>query len=165
MRRNADALIAEMMSFTLSDQDLVQELLSDLTVSICESFSDYRHLDRMRVTVPAGFYDARIRRANQYLTDHYAEDIRMDELAARCGLSRAHFFSLFRKNTGITPHLMHNMIRMKKACESLGSARSGSLGNISESLGFTEQGHFTRFFRNHLGAAPSQYQRVVDRCS
>lgn len=165
MRRIADALIAEMMSFSLSDQDLVQELLSDLTVSICESFSDYRHLDRMRVMAPSGFYDGRIRRANQYLMDHYAEDIRMDELAARCGLSRAHFFSLFRKNTGITPHIMHNMIRMKKACESLGSARSGSLGNISESLGFPEQGHFTRFFRNHLGAAPSQYQRVVDRYS
>lgn len=162
MRSIADALIAEMMSLGVSDQDHVQYLLSELTVSICESFSEYRHLARLRAAPPGGYYDARIRRANAYLMDHFADEIRMDALAAECGLSRPHFFTLFKKNTGMTPHMMHNMIRMKHACECLATARSGSLGNLSESLGFSEQGHFTRFFRNHLGAAPSQYQRVVD---
>lgn len=163
MRSMADALIAEMTGFGMVDRDRVQQLLSDLTIALCESFSDYRHLARLRVSAPEGFHDVRIRRANQYLIDHYADDIHMDTLAAECGLSRAHFFTLFKKNTGMTPHLMHNMVRMRKACEHLASARSGTLGNVSESLGFAEQGHFTRFFRNHLGAAPSQYQRVVDR--
>ena len=26
----------------------------------------------------------------------------------------------------------------------------------------SEQGHFTRFFQQHIGAAPSQYRRVID---
>lgn len=163
MRATADALIAEMMAFGPTPQDQIEALLSELLISICESFSEWRHLERMRVASPMAFYDVRIRRANEYLMAHYAEEVRMDELAAQCGLSRAHFFALFKKSTGMTPHMVLNMIRMKKACDWLASARSGTLGNLSESLGFSEQGHFTRFFRNHLGAAPSQYQRVVDR--
>lgn len=163
MRAIADTLIAQMMELGPAPQDRVESLLSELLVGICESFSEWRHLSRMRVSAPTAYYDVRIRRANEYLMTHYAEEVRMDELAAECGLSRAHFFALFKKGTGMTPHMVLNMIRMKKACEWLATSRTGTLGNLSDSLGFSEQGHFTRFFRNHLGAAPSQYQRVVDR--
>ncbi|MDX1817975.1 MAG: helix-turn-helix domain-containing protein, partial [Marinobacter sp.] len=37
-----------------------------------------------------------------------------------------------------------------------------TLGNLSDSLGFSSQGHFTRFFRRHIGASPSQYHRTID---
>jgi AraC-like DNA-binding protein len=51
---------------------------------------------------------------------------------------------------------------MRRAFAWLERERSGTLGLLSENLGFSEQGHFTRFFRQHIGASPSQYRRVVD---
>ena len=62
----------------------------------------------------------------------------------------------------MTPALVVNDARMRRAFVWLERERSGTLGQLSESLGFSEQGHFTRFFRQHIGASPSQYRRVVD---
>ncbi|MDB6051937.1 MAG: AraC-family regulator, partial [Pseudomonas sp.] len=85
----------------------------------------------------------------------------IDNAARACGLSRAHFFALFKKDTGMTPTLLLNDARMRRAFAWFERESSGTLGLLSENLGFSEQGHFTRFFRQHNGASPSQYRRVV----
>ena len=65
----------------------------------------------------------------------------------------------------MTPMLMLNDARMRQAFSWLEQERTGTLGKLAENLGFSEQGHFTRFFQQHIGASPSQYRRVVDSYS
>jgi AraC family transcriptional regulator len=36
-----------------------------------------------------------------------------------------------------------------------------SLSAVSNTLGFSAQGHFTRFFSNHAGVNPSEFRRVA----
>ena len=36
-----------------------------------------------------------------------------------------------------------------------------SLSAVSNNLGFSVPGHFTRFFRNHAGVNPSEFRRVA----
>jgi transcriptional regulator GlxA family with amidase domain len=88
-------------------------------------------------------------------------ELDIDKLAAEASLSRAHFFKLFQQDTSLTPSLYVNVLRIEAAIDGLTSTRN-SLVSLSDSLGFSAQSHFTRFFQQHLGALPSQYRKVVD---
>lgn len=162
VRRLADDLIATMLSLGELSQTRVESMLFDLMIAVIERFSQWRHLSRMISPRFVHTSDARIRRAITRIRANRGEPIDMGQLANDCNLSRAHFFTLFRRCTHMTPNVFHNMLRMERACERLASHRPGTLGLLSEELGFSEQSHFTRFFRQHLGVTPSEYQRVVD---
>ena len=163
MQRLVDALIAEMLMQGALPRQRLESLLFDLLVLIFERHSEWRHLRRHVGDAPSVPFDARVRHANEYMLTHLTEKLDMTALARECGLSRAHFFALYKRHTLITPQMFLNMQKMRQACEWLASERQDTIGNLAESLGFAEQGHFTRFFQRHLGAAPAQYRRVLDR--
>ena len=104
--------------------------------------------------------DRRIRRALDLLQTCAGDDRDIDDLACAVGLSRAHFFKLFREATGLTPHLYLNTLRMESALRTL-ACSDVTLSRLSTDLGFSAQGHFTRFFEQRMGTVPSQYRRVV----
>jgi len=162
VRRLADDLVAAMISYQEIPQERVECMLFDLMIAVIERYSQWRHLSHVISTHRLLSSDARIRRAIGYIRANSGSHIDMGRLANECGLSRAHFFTLFRRYTHMTPNVFHNMLRMERACARLASCRPGTLGLLSEDLGFSEQSHFTRFFRQHLGVTPSEYQRVVD---
>ncbi len=161
-RRLADRLIAEMCSFGLVPKDKIMFLLLDLLIALIEDFSEWRHLMKLGAAVGYEGADARVRRAIEYMLRHLDDKDLIENAARACGLSRAHFFALFKHQTGMTPNIFLNTARMSKALNWLADKRGGTLGELSEELGFSEQGHFTRFFQRHIGAPPSQYQRVLD---
>ncbi|WP_339885589.1 AraC family transcriptional regulator [Vreelandella maris] len=161
-RAMADRLITEAYSAGLIPREHIEFLLFDFLIELIEDFSQWKHLCRLGTQMRQGFNDARIRRACAYLQTHLDDPDCVANAAKAAGLSRAHFFTLFRKDTGMTPRLMLNDARMRRAFIWLERERSGTLGQLAENLGFTEQGHFTRFFRQHIGASPSQYRCVVD---
>jgi AraC-like DNA-binding protein len=39
---------------------------------------------------------------------------------------------------------------------------SDPVATVAHDLGFAAPGHFSRFFRQHLGITPSDYRRVVN---
>jgi AraC family transcriptional regulator len=41
------------------------------------------------------------------------------------------------------------------------SSKNKTLADISETLGFSAQAHFTRFFRSKMGVPPSDIRRVI----
>ena len=88
--------------------------------------------------------------------------IELDDVARDAGLSRPHFYKLFRRQTGITPNLYLNTLRMEKASESL-TETGRSVTEIGYDLGFSSQSGFTRFFASNVGMAPSDYRRVAHR--
>jgi AraC family transcriptional regulator len=94
-------------------------------------------------------YDTRIRSA-----------IDFDDLAQSVGLSRPHFFHLFRKQTGMTPATFSSMLRMDLSIESV-SQYETTLQDIALNLGFDSPGNFTRFFARQQGVTPSQHRRNV----
>lgn len=107
--------------------------------------------------------DFRIRRSVQYMHEHLDVRSLFDDVARAAGLSRPHFFSLFRKNMNMTPSVFWNTLRVEAAIERL-STTEIPVSELAYDLGFTEPGNFTRFFRSHVGVPPSQY-RLVGRCS
>jgi AraC-like DNA-binding protein len=104
--------------------------------------------------------DFRVRKSLRILDDGLAEGIELDNVARDAGLSRPHFFKLFRENTGVTPALYANTMRVERALGRLVSSHA-SVTDIGFELGFSSQSHFTHFFSAHVGIAPTQYRTIA----
>jgi AraC family transcriptional regulator len=139
-----------------------EQLLSDLMISMIERFTPWRTLSRRLHDIDnnRSRFDWRIRRAINLirLQPQMARDV--DSLAKESGLSRAHFYRLFERSTCMTPHVYLNLLRMELAVKSVVHC-DDSLSAVSDNLGFSAQGHFTRFFRDHAGVNPSEFRRVA----
>ena len=162
IRKLADDLIGDLMSPIPMKQERLEIALFDLMLAVSEQFSALESIqDLMR---PEGLRlpDSRIQRALNHISEHLDQALDVDRLAASAHLSRAQFFVRFRRCTGMTPHVYVNTLRAETACLQLAQVdERTSLGRLAEDLGFSDQGHFTRFFRGQIGVTPGEYRRVV----
>ncbi|MFM0718267.1 AraC family transcriptional regulator [Paraburkholderia strydomiana] len=106
-------------------------------------------------------YDARIRQSLDEMKARGGVALDFDEIARSIGLSRPHFFHLFRKQIGMTPATFGSMLRMEASIDSL-AATGTAIHDIARHLGFDSPGNFTRFFLCQQGVTPSQYRRKVE---
>ncbi len=104
--------------------------------------------------------DFRIRRAVALMEANIGERICFDEVARSVGLSRPHFFALFREQMGVTPNVYWNTLRLAEATRCLQSSDEPVI-SLACNLGFSSQGNFSRFFREHTGVAPTVYRSAA----
>lgn len=108
----------------------------------------------------AKYVDFRVRRSLRLMKERFNEELEIEWLAKESGLSRPHFFKLFKKQMGITPNLYLNTLRAEQAINDL-MMTSKSVTDIGFDLGFSSQASFTRFFTSNVGIPPSDYRRVA----
>src|SRR5271156_5154880 len=107
-----------------------------------------------------GVTDFRVRKSIRLIQEGLGADIELDQVAREAGLSRPHFYKLFRMQTGVTPNLYLNTLLMERAIDTLvGSEKP--VADIGFDLGFTSQSGFTRFFAANVGMAPTDYRRAA----
>jgi len=104
--------------------------------------------------------DFRIRKALRVLQDSVGDAVEMDHVAREVGLSRPHFYKLFRTQVGLTPNLYLNALRMERAIDMLATSED-AVANIGFDLGFSSQASFSRFFIGNGVVPPSAYRRSV----
>jgi AraC-like DNA-binding protein len=117
-------------------------------------------VDPDTVRAPAHLFDHRLRAAIAYMREHVADPIAVEDVAGKVGLSRAHFFSLFRDQLNTTPQVFWSAVRVEEAIRML-ALRDEPLTSVAMELGFSSPGNFSRFFREHMGVSPSRYRRVA----
>lgn len=139
----------------------LENLLFNLVISVIDSYAGWRDLATLLRSKPPTSIDPRIRRVIGHMRDNLARDFDMDDLAAQAGLSRAHFFTLFQRDTHVTPLVYANVLRFEAAIDRL-SHSTEPVGDVAHDLGFSAPGHFARFFRQHLGITPTDYRRAVN---
>lgn len=137
-----------------------EELLSDLMIAVIERFTAWRTVSMSYSDMARGAVDWRIRRAVDLIRSDPAASVDVNGLAREVGLSRAHFFRLFDKCYGMTPRVYLNVVRMELAV-AYAVAGDDTFASISDRLGFSVPAHFTRFFRDHAGASPSEFRNVA----
>ncbi len=104
--------------------------------------------------------DPRIRKSLTIMNSQIRNVLPLDDIARAAGLSRPHFYRLFRDNLGVTPNVYMNMLRMEFALERLVYSDQ-PVTSIALDLGFASQASFTRFFGANLGIPPTDYRRVA----
>jgi AraC-like DNA-binding protein len=98
-----------------------------------------------------------ISNALRYVEEHYAESMRISDLAGACGLSETHFRRLFDDAVSMQPAEYINLTRIQKACELL-CAGDDSMEVVAQKTGFSSQSSFSRNFVKLLGVPPYRWK-------
>jgi two-component system, response regulator YesN len=113
-------------------------------------------LDELRLTRKGNFKDP-MEEAKAYIDKHLSEEITLEEVARKVGLTRTYFSALFKKMTGET--FVHYRIkkRMEKACQLL-AVPNRTISDIAVEVGYEDYPHFTKTFKNVTGFTQSEYR-------
>lgn len=94
----------------------------------------------------------------EFLENHYMENITLDDLCKLTGLSKYYLLRSFTKQKGISPYSYLETIRIDKAKKLL---EQGVLPiDVALQTGFTDQSHFSNFFKKFIGLTPKQYMNI-----
>lgn len=93
-----------------------------------------------------------------FIHEHYSENIRLTELAAKCYMTEAHFSRTFKELLGEPPVSYINRYRINMATALL-STTALSLKEIAARVGFSDAAYFSRAFRKYKGESPTAYMK------
>ncbi len=100
---------------------------------------------------------AGVARAREYLTENYAENVFLEQLAEVAGLSPFHFSRLFSAQVGMPPHAFQTQVRVARAKALL--THGCPVSEVAARTGFADQSHLTRHFKRLVGVTPGRYRR------
>ena len=108
--------------------------------------------------VPDSRVFGQISKALRYVDRHYAEPVRIGDLAEACSISETHFRRVFYEYIHMTPVEYLNMVRVLHACEILRSSND-TIAGVAARCGFSTVSTLDRNFRQVLGVTPGQWKR------
>lgn len=95
-----------------------------------------------------------------YLATHYAEPVTLARLARLAHLSPAHFSTVFRRATGLSPFQYLQRLRLQRARELL-AGTDEPIAQVAARAGFGDPFYFSRAFKRLEGISPTQYRRAA----
>jgi AraC-like DNA-binding protein len=107
-----------------------------------------------------GLSPAAMRRVRDHIDTHLSHSIELVELSEIAGLSVFHFARQFKHSEGVTPHHYLVSRRVERARELLAETNL-SLSEIAFAVGFADQSHLTRHFRQIVRMTPGQFRRSL----
>ncbi len=100
-------------------------------------------------------------RVLDYIHDHLADRISLEALAEIAGVSRFHFARQFQQAMGISPHQYVIQQRTERAKELIARGNL-NLAQIAAKLGFSDQSHFGKYFKRHVGMTPRAFAKRTE---
>jgi AraC-like DNA-binding protein len=105
----------------------------------------------------SGLVPVHIKKAEQYICDHVAENISIEELVRVCKVSERALYDGFRRFLHTTPMNYQRSYRMKKVHEDLLEADFGqSVTDTVTRWGVTQLGRFSSLYKLVYGQSPSE---------
>ena len=99
-----------------------------------------------------------LRRVNEYVSEHFAEPISLEEIADYCGYSKYYFSHCIKEITGSSFLDFLMLYRLSLACVRLRN-HDGSVTQIAFDCGFNNLRSFNRMFRKHYKLTPTEYRK------
>lgn len=106
----------------------------------------------------AGLAPWQLRRVEEFLRDHLAEDVPIAALAAQAKLSPFHFARQFKASTGLPPHAYQRRLRAERA-QALLAGTEMDVTAVALAVGYDTPQSFARAFRAETGASPTAWRR------
>jgi len=98
----------------------------------------------------------------RWLPDNLGEDLSVEILAERCGMSPRHFARVFRSEVGATPASLVESLRVEAAKRLLESSDL-VVGTIAARVGFRRGETLHRAFQRRVGTTPNSYRQHFQR--
>ena len=99
-----------------------------------------------------------IKESCDYMDRNYINQISLEDLCNVSGLKKYTLIRNFTKQCGVTPYQYLETVRINHAKKLLECGVEPIEAAIQ--TGFSDQSHFTRFFKSFIGITPKQYQII-----
>jgi len=144
--------------------------MSDSYIQTMEKCTTIQEIQKLKVRALRDFvnavknqklsapYSRAVRKSIQYMRSHIQDKISVKELAETVNLSISRFSHLFKEETGMSPMAYFQKEKIENAKQMLSDSRF-SIYEISTILGFSNESHFIRAFREQLNVTPGEYRR------
>jgi AraC family transcriptional regulator len=106
---------------------------------------------------PRHAHFSRLQAVLNHIHNNLAADLSAERLAARAGVSLAHFCRIFRDAMGVPPHRYVLAARLDFARKLLGQSNL-PISRVAEESGFSSQSHLTASFRSAHSTTPARYR-------
>ena len=101
--------------------------------------------------------DEAITRVQEYIEQHYAQNLSIGELASRFAFSRRNFLRRFKEATGNTPIEYLQRVRIEAAKRQLENSSTG-IGEVMSDAGYNDIKSFRLLFKKYTGFSPTEYR-------
>lgn len=96
----------------------------------------------------------------RYMETNYSARITLDELAEHVHLHPNYLCAVFKRNSGQTVFRYLNTLRVGKARDLL--IKGLSVSQVAEQVGFSDEDHFSRTYKQITGISPSAYKKAYN---
>ncbi len=132
----------------LTDMSQVRSFLMQNIREICTALETGSQKESERV----------VSRVLDYIRDHFAEDISLDDVSRMVDISPYYFSKLFKREMGVNFIEYLTDLRIQKAKEYMANPKY-SIKEVCSMCGYSDPNYFSRIFRKYVGVSPSEYRQ------
>lgn len=136
------------------------ELLENIENLVYANSRFYSFLCSFRLTVLSARKHARkdgVIKSIEFMRENIHGNVTLSDLAKAAGLSISHYCSLFKKKTMQSPLNLYTSMKVQRACQMLQN-KDQTIKSIAYSLGFFDQYHFSKVFKQIMGSSPKHFK-------
>jgi AraC family transcriptional regulator len=154
LARLAQALIAIVEDKARYSRALAAELIRAFVNAVA---ARHGH-PALELKAKGGIAPSQMKALDEWLQEHLQDPLTVGAMAARVGLSAAHFSREFKRSTGVTPWDYVVRLRLDRARDALMKGAYAAI--VASDLGFADQSHMARLFKLRFGVSPSAFVKA-----
>lgn len=98
-----------------------------------------------------------VRKANDFIRQHYTEDISLTDIARHVCLSSSYLSRIYKKETGMSTVDQIKKLRIEKAIQLLETSNM-KIQDVAMAVGYNSSRYFLAVFRSIVGKGPTEYR-------
>lgn len=156
VRAIMEAIIENSVNKEMYNNELIIQLINALIIITARNVLRFLP-DRILTTE-----DSKATNIIQYIQTniYYPDKLRADVISCEFGISKTYLSKYFKKHTGENLQSFINEYRMKMI-ESRLCYSDMRISEIAFELGFTDESHLNKFFRQHKGVSPKSFRESL----
>lgn len=133
-------------------EEVLLEFLGDVILASCpDDFKKHRELSFNK--------SFKLQQIKDYIYENAKSKLSLEDLMTLSGYSRYYLVRAFKNEFGLSPHAYQIDRRVNIAKEYL--KKGFGLSETAHDVGFSDQSHLQRCFKNRVAATPKQYQKGI----
>jgi len=151
-----EAIIREYVNRDIYNKELIQQLVNTLIVVVARNIAKYLPEIVDEKTEEKAMDIVNYIQKNIY----YPDQLRAEVMSDIFGISEKYLGKYFKKHTNetIQQYIGNHRMKLVEARLKFSDKR---INEIAQEFGFTDESHFTKFFRKNSGMNPTQYRKEI----